>query len=346
MYTSRRLVTPRDAEEARALLGREGLLLPEDTDLGLGFEAGGRLVATGFRKGRVIMGVCVDPDHRGGQLAGMLMTALLTQANAAGIDHLFLFTKPDQVLSMRRLGFSHVATAPGHAALLEFGWPDCDAWLAATAKSLGEPSASRQLRGAVVMNANPFTLGHRYLVERAVARCGRLLIFVVQEDASAFPFSVRLDLVRQGVADIPHCVVLPGGPYMVTSATFPSYFTGRQAHAAAHAALDAAVFATRIAPGLGIAHRFVGTEPFSVVTGVYNDALAQTLDGAGIGFTVMERLVVDGSPVSASRVRALLAKGDVAAVRPLVPGTTSDWLRSGAAAPVLETLARRGALPH
>lgn len=336
------MLTKADLSAARELLGRADLLMPEAPDYGVGYFEGDALAAVGFRKGPVIMGICVAPEHRGGELASRLMSHLLSQANASGLKHLFLFTKPSQVASFSRLGFGLVALAPEHAALLEFGWPDFAAWLEGAAPYVPSAPEGEDL-GAIVVNANPFTLGHRYLVEQAAAACGALAVFVVEEDASAFPFDARLRLVREGTAHIPGCVVLPGGPYMVTRSTFPSYFTGATRHAAAHAMLDATLFATRIAPALGVARRFVGTEPFSAVTRVYNEALAAILPPAGVRLTVLERMELHGGPVSASRVRALLACGDVEAACALVPETTAAWLTGPDAAPVLAALARDGA---
>ncbi len=74
------------------------------------------------------------------------------------------------------------------------------------------------------MNANPFTLGHRHLVEQAAAQCDALHLFVVREDASFFPFSARLEMVRAGVAHLPNVVVHEGSQYIISRATFPAYF--------------------------------------------------------------------------------------------------------------------------
>lgn len=46
-----------------------------------------------------------------------------------------------------------------------------------------------------MMNANPFTNGHRYLIQQAAAQCDWLHLFLVKEDSSRFPYEDRLDLV-------------------------------------------------------------------------------------------------------------------------------------------------------
>ena len=38
--------------------------------------------------------------------------------------------------------------------------------------------------GCIVMNANPFTLGHEYLVQYAASRVHKLFVMVVSEDKS------------------------------------------------------------------------------------------------------------------------------------------------------------------
>ena len=128
--------------------------------------------------------------------------------------------------------------------------------------------------GAIVMNANPFTLGHRYLVEQARTACGVLHLFMVSEDVSLVPFSVRKKLIIEGTKDIPGIVYHEAGSYIISSATFPAYFQkGDNAVIRSQAGIDAQIF-TQIAAALGITDRFVGDEPTSVVTGIYNEILS------------------------------------------------------------------------
>lgn len=136
--------------------------------------------------------------------------------------------------------------------------------------------------GAIVMNCNPFTLGHRYLVEYAAAQCDVLHLFVVEEDRSMFSSQVRLRLVREGTAHLPNVRVHPSGHYMISSATFPTYFLKQEEDATAmQCALDCTVFAQCIAPPLHIRTRFVGQEPLDPVTAQYNAAMAALLPRHG-----------------------------------------------------------------
>ena len=196
------------------------------------------------------------------------------------------------------------------------------------------------------MNANPFTLGHQYLVETAAGKCDTLHLFVLSEDASLVPFTVRKKLVQAGVAHIPNVVLHDSGPYIISSATFPSYFLKDEAAVIdGHARLDLAVF-TRIAQALNVTHRFVGEEPTSQVTGLYNKIMAQELPKAGITCHIIPRKESGGKAISASTVRVALQNGDWDTLKTLVPSTTLDYFTSPEAAPVLERIRRAGNVVH
>lgn len=74
------------------------------------------------------------------------------------------------------------------------------------------------------MNCNPFTKGHLALITYAARACDLLHIFVVEENRSQFPFADRLRLVREGTDHLANVIVHPSGPYMISNATFPTYF--------------------------------------------------------------------------------------------------------------------------
>ena len=196
------------------------------------------------------------------------------------------------------------------------------------------------------MNANPFTLGHQYLAETAAAGCDTLHLFVLSEDASLVPFAVRKRLVREGVAHLPNVVLHDSGPYIISSATFPSYFLKDEAAVIdGHARLDLAVFA-RIAKALNVTVRYVGEEPTSQVTGLYNQIMAAQLPAAGIDCRVIPRKAVDGKAISASTVRQALQAGDWDKLKTLVPPTTLQYFTSPEAAPVLDRIRRAGNVVH
>jgi [citrate (pro-3S)-lyase] ligase len=183
--------------------------------------------------------------------------------------------------------------------------------------------------GAIVMNANPFTLGHKALVERAAAECDRVFIFVLSEDKSEFSARDRLTMVRLGTEEFKNVTVLETGPYLISSATFPTYFIkdrDRAARAACEA--DIKIFTEKLAPRLNITHRYVGTEPSSRLTAAYNEMLCEHLPKKGITVCEIERVTSEGAPISASEVREAIKKGDTESLSRLLPSTTAEYLKS------------------
>jgi [citrate (pro-3S)-lyase] ligase len=295
----------------------------------VGVFEGDALVGAGARAGDVLKMIAIDPAHQSGALLGEVVGELVRLGLAAGHDALFVFTRPAHAPSFEALNFALLASH-ARVALLEYGGR-FEAWLAA-----GRGAAAVERPGgaaAVVVNANPFTLGHRHLVERAARRAGTLYVFVVREERSAFPFEVRLRLVREGTADLPNVVVLDTSRYAVSAVTFPAYFLGQADPVAEiQMELDATLFGARIAPAFGITRRFFGTEPTCVTTRAYNAAMRRVLPALGVEPVELERLRVGGAPgaaaISASTVRAALAAGDEGALRALVPPTTLAYLLS------------------
>ena len=179
------------------------------------------------------------------------------------------------------------------------------------------------LRGVVVMNCNPFTLGHRYLIEQAAKQVERLFVMVVREDCSLFAYAERKAMVEQGVAHLENVTVIDGSEYAISQATFPTYFLKRLDDAAdTQMLLDLDLFSRHIAPALGATVRFVGTEPTDRLTRRYNQLMHEVL--ADVREIV--RLEKEGNAVSASRVRKAMEHGDMSTIRQLVPPTTLPYI--------------------
>jgi len=311
------------------LLHQAGLRLEEDVEVMVVAYQQGRVVACGGLAGRVLKCIAIDPARRGEGLSLSLMTELITLAFERGRPELFLFTKPENHALFAASGFYPLAEVPGYLVLMENS-PDRLRRHCARLRRQRQPG---KRIGAIVMNANPFTLGHRWLVEQAAARCDWLHLLVVQEDASPFRYADRYPLIAQGTHGIRNLTLHPGSAYVISRATFPGYFLKDQGVVdICHSQIDLQLFRRYLAPALGITHRFVGTEPFCPLTAAYNrrmNALLAGPDGLWPPVEVVElpRLEVDGVPVSASRVRARLAAGDWDAVAALVPPTTLAFLQ-------------------
>ena len=188
--------------------------------------------------------------------------------------------------------------------------------------------AKRISIGAVVMNCNPFTLGHRALVEYAAAQVVKLYVFVVEEDKSQFPFADRIELVRQGVKDLSNVEVLPSGKFIISQQTFSGYFNKAELQdVAVDSSEDVEIFGREIAPTLGITIRFAGEEPTDTVTRQYNETMKKILPRYGVEFREIPRKAVGDEVISASTVREALKRGDFDKIKSLVPDTTLLYLR-------------------
>ena len=184
-------------------------------------------------------------------------------------------------------------------------------------------NTTMQPTGCIVMNCNPFTLGHRYLIEQAAKQVERLYVMVVREDCSLFAYTERKAMVEQGVADIENVSVIDGSDYTISRATFPTYFLKRLDDAAdTQMLLDLDLFRRHIAPALGATVRFVGTEPTDQLTRRYNQLMHEALKDV----REINRLEKDGNAVSASRVRKAMEEGDMNTIRQLVPPTTLPYI--------------------
>jgi [citrate (pro-3S)-lyase] ligase len=281
-----------------------------------------RLVATAGRAGCVLKMFAVDPAHQGGDVLGALTSALIVVGRRAGHEAFLVFTGPEHVGSFQSCQF-RLLVATGRVALLEWGG-GLERYLDAHRHQRREGT-----NGAVVINGNPFTRGHQFLVETAAARVDALYVFIVREDLSVFPFAVRYRLAAESIDHVRNAVLLDTSRYAVSAATFPSYFLRQNDEKARlQMEVDVRLFAAHLAPAFGITRRFVGHEPYCETTAAYNRALGEFLPGFGIDLVEVPRVADGNRFISATTVRQALAAGDAAALGRLVPPATLAYLTS------------------
>ena len=340
-------ISPADPKKNRqvdALLAAAGIRRDRNLDYTCGmFDEDFRLVATGSCFGPTLRCLAVDEAHRGEGLMARIVTHLTEVQCRRGRVHLFLYTKRAAAPAFRDLGFHEIVRAGQEAVFLENRAGGFSGYLA----SLGEPSPPGAETAAIVMDANPLTPGPLPLVGRGCGGGAGVHLFLVSEEAGPLPAALRKRLVLEGTAHLGNLVYHDTGPYLVSAATFPSYFQRDEAAVIrSHAGVDAAVF-LRIAQALGIRRRYVGEEPASVVTGLYNEILTDALPKAGVDCVVIPRKTgPDGRPISASAARQALQRGDFTALEAVLPPTTLDYFRGPEAGPVLERLRAAGDVVH
>lgn len=334
------LPSPLEREMLHAFLDRHHLGFEQDTECAVGvFDHDDTLLACGCCAGNVLKQFAVDGDHRGNNFLGAILSRLMQRQYERGVERLFVFTKPENMPFFQQNAFYPVA-ATQQVALLEnrHSGPLYYARKWTVKKARGKKA------GAIVMNANPFTLGHRWLVEKAAGLCELLYVFVVEEDSSDFPFQVRKQLVIEGTRDLENVAVCDSGPYMISAATFPTYFIKDKGMVSGiYTELDLKIFADVIAPYFHIRSRFVGSEPLCAVTQFYNEAMKSQLPAKGIMVYEIFRKEAGGVPISASLVRKIIRDQgpDHPLLESLLPQTTLSWLRSDEAGPVMEKIRRR-----
>jgi [citrate (pro-3S)-lyase] ligase len=199
---------------------------------------------------------------------------------------------------------------------------------------------------AIVMNANPFTLGHLTLVEKAAAENDVVHLFIVSEDVSLIPFSVRKRLIIEGTSHLTNICYHDSGPYIISNATFPSYFQkDDNAVIESHALLDLGIF-IKISESLGINRRYVGEEPTSLVTALYNEIMKERLPQAGIECIIIPRKEAAGTAISASTVRKLIKEGDFSHLSNFLPETTLRFFQSEEAQPIIQKIKEADQVIH
>jgi len=334
------LVAPPDRLAAKRFIEAQGLQFEDAFDDLVGIYEAGALVATGARAGFVLKMLAIDQAQQGGGLLGALVTELMRLGRAAGHEVFWVFTRPEHAPTFEQLNFRLLVTS-GPAALLESGG-GIEQYLAAYA-DLRRPGPN----GAVVANANPFTLGHLHLVETAARLVSTLYLFVVREDRSVFPFEARCRLAAAATRHLSNVVLLDTSRYAVSAGTFPSYFLKRYDDVArAQMLIDVRLFARHLAPAFGITRRFVGHEPYCPTTAAYNAAMAEVLPEYGIELLEITRTAGGDGFVSATRVREALARGDLDGVAGMVPPSTLEFLRSPDGAAIRARLAREKGIGH
>lgn len=323
---------PRQRRQIEMFLQNNGLRYDDvDYYAAIVDESSDEMIAGGGLKGSVIKCVAVADGHKGEAVANVIVSHLIAKANAEGCQCVKLYTKPDNRQLFESLSFRLIAESP-NAILMETGVGGIEKYseeLRVKSEELKNDesvvSNARKPIGAIVMNANPFTLGHRFLVEQSSELVERLYVVVVREDCSMFSYNERKAMVSQGVRDIGNVVVVDGSDYAVSAATFPTYFLKQLSDATdTQIILDLDLFRRRIAPALGATIRFFGSEPTDPLTRRYNELMHKQLGEEHVH--EIQRKQQEGSAISASRVRKAMMEGCLWDAIQLVPPTTIPYI--------------------
>lgn len=325
------------------LLKEQGIRLDKNLDYICGiYDQQRNLIATGSSFQNTLRCLAVSCQHQGEGLMNTIISHLVSHLYQKGFDHLFLYTKPDATQSFDQLGFVEILNIDDYLSFMENKKDGFEHFL----QRLQSTPANSTKNAAIVMNANPFTLGHLHLIEKAAAENETVHLFLLEEDASFFPYSVRKRLVEAGTKHLENIIIQPTSYYIISQATFPSYFQkDEQSVIDSHALLDAKLF-TKIAEHLNITKRYVGEEPFSEMTRRYNQAMRTAFEDTNLILEIIPRKEVNGKVISGSKLRVALIQEDWKLIETFVPETTFAFLKSEEAKPIIETIKQSEDVVH
>jgi [citrate (pro-3S)-lyase] ligase len=308
--------------------------LPVDKVLVLTSDLGKIAGLIGFYR-NIIKGLAIDPDYQGENITGKLLTWVIEEIKLKNYSNFLVYTNPKNIDIFSSFSFNLIEKTKD-VALLERGKPDFIDYL--TNLNSIRNSLNYKTASSIIVNCNPMTNGHLYLIEKVAEISEHLFIFVLEEELSYFPFKYRFDIVNKAISHLKNVTILPSSQYIISAATFPDYFLKDLPKEKVHAELDVAIFGNKIAPALAINKRFVGEEPYCQVTSKYNETMKELLPKFGIEFTIIERKKFDGKAISASIVREYIRENKFDEIKKIVPLATYEFLTSNEAKPIIEEI--------
>lgn len=173
--------------------------------------------------------------------------------------------------------------------------------------------------GAIAMNCNPMTKGHKYLIEQSLKIVDFLYIFILSDDKFELSFEFRKNILEHEIKNLKNVKVIESGCVMATTIIFPEYFNKElKNNVCIDASKDILTFCRYVAPTLNITKRFVGTENRDFITRQYNNQLKIILSLYGIELHEIPRLENNLGSVSAFKTRQFIKQGDWSNVSEMV----------------------------
>ncbi len=324
MYlTTEQLITSSQKLEYKELLEQSGLTY-EETKLQLGVYDKNKLIGGISLDGNCIKLLKVDNEYNGLGVSNILISDILKFAYEQNIIHLFVYTKPENSDLFLAQGFYPIIKTDD-VLFLE----NTKRGITSYCTKLEKYATIDEKVCGLVMNLNPITNGHEYLIAKASSENDIVHLIIVKEDKSVFPYEVRLNLLKQVTEKYKNVVIHDGSDYCISSATFPTYFIkSKENIPSIYANLDLNIYGTYLAKALKINRRYIGEEPYSKTTNMYNEVMKVVLPKYNIEVVEVERKAIDSDIISASKVRELLKQDKLNEVEKYVPIETFEFLKS------------------
>ncbi|MDV3205227.1 MAG: GNAT family N-acetyltransferase [Weeping tea tree witches'-broom phytoplasma] len=272
--------------------------------------------------------LAIDINYQGNNVANTLVDFMVKRIYQNNFQEVFVFTKPVYFSIFRHLGFE-IIYYNDKFGFLTNRYDLFERYLTYLTHKKNNVLSKYSNISAIVMNANPFTKGHEYLVQQASIRSDFVYVILVKEESSFFTYYQRFKMTCLGTKKYINVCILEGSNYLVSKNIFPSYFLPSKEEAIhQQVILDANIFSIYIADRLGIHKRFVGEEPFSYTTNLYNNIMKEVFKGKNLELIICPRITYQEKPISATQVRKLFIQGDFEAMSFLVPFSTLEYLKS------------------
>jgi [citrate (pro-3S)-lyase] ligase len=311
-----------ELDDVKSLLILNNLSFDDNVTQTIGIYENDKMIATGSLDLNVIKMIAVDTSHQGENLTALILTHLMSILNEKGIQKYFLFTTPKNKIFFLSYNFSLIYENDS-IVMLENKFNTIIERLTRLKQSL---NLVRGTTAAIVMNCNPVTLGHLYLIEKCASQNDNVLIFLVEENKSVFPYEVRFELLKKATKHLNNVHILPSTPYIISTATFPTYFLKETSERSyAYMNLDISIFQKYFVPIFSIDFRYVGSEPLDPATNAYNETMKKILKDK---LVVIERLRNKQDVVSASLIRKLAKEKKYDLIKLYTPAVTYKFLKS------------------
>jgi [citrate (pro-3S)-lyase] ligase len=342
-----------DTVEVSQFLARFDLFYESDIDQTVVVKENNKLIGTGSISDNILKCIAVDQRFQGEGILNTIISELKDILFKKGINTSFVYTKRNHVKKFKNLGFQEIEAVDPYPVLMEDSLQGINHFQESIKEDLSNNDIIKRIQNldsdqslmsvtldyflenlsisSIIMNCNPITNGHLYLIEKAAADNDLVIIFILTEDKSLFPAEIRLRLAKEATANINNVLVYKGGPYILSYSTFPAYFMASDQEKTKinkYAYLDAKVFGSYFTNLLKINKRYVGSEPYSRVTSIYNDVLKEVMPEYGVELVEIKRKKYKRKLISASQVRKLIVKNKWEKIKSIVPDTTFNFLKS------------------
>ena len=329
------------------LLQAEGIKRDRNLDYTVAaYDSDYNIIGTGSCFGNTLRCLAISHEHRGEGLTNKILSHLIQYQFERGNFHLFIYTKYTTYHLFKTLGFYEIVNIKDQIVFMENKKTGFRDYLNSLKHTKPKDNTNYKKIASIVMNANPFTLGHLYLIEKASQENDLVHLFIVSEDKSIVPFDIRKKLIMEGTKHLKNIIYHDTGYYIISSATFPSYFQKDEKDVIeSHANLDIEIF-IKIAKVLDINVRYVGEEPTSLVTGIYNQIMKKKLNENGIKCEIIDRKKNNEEIISASEVRKAIKEGRFDDMKNMVPECTYKFFTSNEGKNIVEKIKHTEDIKH